>query len=144
MTTNFDAALAFRAKGYNVVPQAAVDKKYPAVKWKGLHDRRAERDELARWEHLFKNSVGFITGAISGVIVTESDGPESETSPYLSDVALIDIGTVSTVLGRSKASIWRDLWNDHLAAPVKIGHCTRWRLGDARGVLKGGRSVDCA
>ena len=78
MTTNFDAALAFRAKGYNVVPQAAVDKKYPAVKWKGLQDRPAEPGELERWKHLFENGVGFITGAISGVIVIESDGPEGE------------------------------------------------------------------
>ena len=78
MTTNFDAALAFHAKGYNVVPQAAVDKKHPAVKWKGLQDRLAEPDELEGWKHLFEKGVGFITGAISGVIVIESDGPEGE------------------------------------------------------------------
>jgi hypothetical protein len=78
MTTNFDAALAFRAKGYNVVPQAAVDKKHPAVKWKVLQDRLADQAELEGWKHLFENGVGFITGAISGVIVIESDGPEGE------------------------------------------------------------------
>jgi hypothetical protein len=70
MTTNFDAALAFRDKGYNVVPQAAIDKKYPAVKWKGLQDRLAEPGELEEWKHLFENGVGFITGGIGGVIVT--------------------------------------------------------------------------
>jgi Bifunctional DNA primase/polymerase, N-terminal len=78
MTTNFDAALAFHTKGYNVVPQAAVDKKYPAVKWKGLQDRLTQPDELEGWKHLFVNGVGFITGAVSGVIVIESDGPEGE------------------------------------------------------------------
>jgi Domain of unknown function (DUF927)/Bifunctional DNA primase/polymerase, N-terminal/Primase C terminal 2 (PriCT-2) len=79
MTTNFDAALAFRAKGYNVVPQAAVDKKFPAVKWKGLQDRLTEPDELEGWKHLFENGVGFITGAISGVVVIETDGLAGET-----------------------------------------------------------------
>ena len=78
MTTNFEAALDFRAKGYNVVPQSAVDKKHPAVRWKGLQDRLAEQGELEGWKHLFENGVGFITGAVSGVIVIESDGPEGE------------------------------------------------------------------
>ena len=78
MTTNFDAALAFHAKGYNVVPQAAVDKKYPGVKWKGLQNRLMEQEELEGWEQLFENGVGFITGAVSGIIVIESDGPEGE------------------------------------------------------------------
>ena len=36
------------------------------------------QDELEGWKHLFENGVGFITGAISGVIVIESDGPEGE------------------------------------------------------------------
>jgi D5 N terminal like/Bifunctional DNA primase/polymerase, N-terminal/Primase C terminal 2 (PriCT-2) len=43
-----------------------------------LQDRLAGPDELEGWEHLFENGVGFITGAISGVIVIESDGPEGE------------------------------------------------------------------
>ena len=77
--SNFSAALAFHAKGYNVVPQAAVDKKYPAVKWKGFQDRLVERDELESWKHLFVNGVGFITGAISGVVVIETDGLAGET-----------------------------------------------------------------
>jgi hypothetical protein len=76
--SNFSAALAFHAKGYNVVPQAAVDKKHPAVKWKGFQDRLVERDELDGWKHLFENGVGFVTGAMSGVIVIESDGPGGE------------------------------------------------------------------
>ena len=76
--SNFSAALEWARKGYNVVPQAAVDKKYPAVKWKGLQDRLTQPDELEGWKHLFVNGVGFITGAVSGVIVIESDGPEGE------------------------------------------------------------------
>ena len=76
--SNFSAALEWARKGYNVVPQAAVDKKYPAVKWKGLQDRLTEPDELQGWKHLFVNGVGFITGAVSGIIVIESDGPEGE------------------------------------------------------------------
>jgi hypothetical protein len=139
----YQAALARYAAGYNVVPYDPINK-HPTVTWKELQDRRVTQKELAQWKSRFSKSVGFITGAINSVIVIESDGPEGERSPFLSDVALIDIGAVSAVLGRSKASIWRDVGNGRLAAPVKAGHSTCWRLGDARGVLKGGRNVDCA
>ena len=78
MTVNFEAALGWARKGYNVVPQAAVDKKYPGVKWKALQGRRATDAELVSWQPLFENGVGFITGPVSGIIVIESDGPEGE------------------------------------------------------------------
>ena len=79
MTTNFDAALAFRAKGYNVVPRAAVDKKHPAVKWKPYQVEFAEQADVEGWKRLFENGVGFITGAVSGIIVIETDGLAGET-----------------------------------------------------------------
>jgi putative DNA primase/helicase len=76
---NYMAALAWLKKGYNVVPQKAVDKKHPGVKWAHLQNQRVTKDELLDWYPMFANGVGFITGAISGFIVIESDGPEGET-----------------------------------------------------------------
>ena len=45
MTTNFDAALEWRGKGYNVVPQKAVDIKHPGVKWKPIQARLVTPEE---------------------------------------------------------------------------------------------------
>ena len=79
MTTNFDAALEWRGKGYNVVPQKAVDIKHPGVKWKPIQARLVTPEEMASWRPMFDNGVGLITGAISGVIVIETDGLAGET-----------------------------------------------------------------
>ena len=77
--SNFRAALEWARKGYNVVPQKGLDIKHPGVRWKELQGRRATQDELAQWRHMFSNGVGFITGAISGVVVIETDGLAGET-----------------------------------------------------------------
>lgn len=51
----------------------------------------------------------------------------------LPDDALVEIGIVSIVLGRSPASIWRDVAAGRLAKPVRVGlRSTRWRIGDLR------------
>lgn len=60
-----------------------------------------------------------------------------ETFPFLPDEALIGVHVVSALLGRSKASIWRDVERGRLASPVKVGHSTRWRVGDVRAALAG-------
>lgn len=75
---NYRAALDWRAKGYNVVPQKVGGVKHPAVRWKELQTKRVTEDDLHRWRPKFANGVGFITGDISGVTVIESDGAEGE------------------------------------------------------------------
>jgi predicted DNA-binding transcriptional regulator AlpA len=60
-----------------------------------------------------------------------------DTFPLLPDAALVDIRVVSALLARSKASIWRDVGRGRLASPVKMGHSTRWRVGDVRAALAG-------
>lgn len=61
-----------------------------------------------------------------------------EQFPYLPDDALIEIRVVSALLGRSSASIWRDVAHGRLAQPRRIGaHSTRWRAGDVRLALRG-------
>jgi predicted DNA-binding transcriptional regulator AlpA len=57
----------------------------------------------------------------------------------LPDDALIDIRELSILLHRSPSSIWRDLPKGLLPKPIKVGHSTRWRAGDARAVMKGGQ-----
>jgi uncharacterized protein (DUF927 family) len=74
----YEAALSWARRGYNVVPQKAVDKKHPGVEWRALLDRRVTPEELKSWRPMFDKGVGFITGGISGVIIIESDGPEGE------------------------------------------------------------------
>jgi len=71
---NYRAAVDWRSKGYNVVPQKAPDKKHPGVEWKHLQDRLVTDAELVSLRRMFANGLGFITGAISGVVVVESDG----------------------------------------------------------------------
>jgi hypothetical protein len=74
---NYKAAIVWRERGYNVVPQKAINLKRPGVTWKPYQDRRVTRAEMQRWD--FANGVGFITGAVSGAIVIESDGLAGET-----------------------------------------------------------------
>jgi predicted DNA-binding transcriptional regulator AlpA len=60
-----------------------------------------------------------------------------ETFPLLPDEALIEIRTVSALLGRSRASIWRDVAAGRLVAPVKVGGSTRWPVGGVRAAMVG-------
>lgn len=62
-----------------------------------------------------------------------------ETFPFLPDAALIDVRVVSALLGRSTASVWRDVAQGRLSPPVHVGaRSTRWRVGDVRAALNGG------
>jgi predicted DNA-binding transcriptional regulator AlpA len=61
-----------------------------------------------------------------------------EIFPSLPDDALIEIRVVCALIGRSPASIYRDVAAGRLAQPVKVGSSTRWRAGGVRAALKGG------
>lgn len=51
----------------------------------------------------------------------------------LPDSAMVDVKTVSAVLGRSPSSIWRDARTGKLPAPIKTGPaCTRWNVAALR------------
>jgi hypothetical protein len=73
----FPAALIWLEQGFNVVPHDH-DDKHPSVNWKELQRNRVTEKDLREWFWKFANGVGFITGAISGVIVIDTDGPEGE------------------------------------------------------------------
>ena len=55
------------------------------------------------------------------------------------DQALLSAREVSTLSGRSRTSLWRDVMRGSLADPVKIGsHAVKWRVRDVRLFLNGG------
>jgi predicted DNA-binding transcriptional regulator AlpA len=57
----------------------------------------------------------------------------------LPDSALMNVGEVSLLSGKSIATLWRDVQAERIAHPIKIGpNSTRWRVGDVRRFLKGG------
>lgn len=57
----------------------------------------------------------------------------------LPDEALVEIGIVTIVRGRSPASIWRDVAAGRLAKPLRVGlRSTRWRVRDVRRADKEG------
>jgi hypothetical protein len=65
MTSNYESALAWARRGYNVVPQAASGKKHPDVKWKDLQTRPVAEAELAQWESMFANGGAHRWSALS-------------------------------------------------------------------------------
>lgn len=52
----------------------------------------------------------------------------------LPDAALsLSVRDVALLLGRSTSSVWRDVRQSRLPAPIKIGPaCTRWNVGAIR------------
>ena len=48
---------------------------------------------------------------------------------------LVDIKTVSEVLCRSRASIYRDIERGDFPAPIKLGHSSRWRMSDLNNII---------
>lgn len=56
----------------------------------------------------------------------------------LPDEAQLSADEIKILSGRSRTSIWRDVRNGHLPAPVHIaGNAARWRAVDVRTYLKG-------
>lgn len=52
--------------------------------------------------------------------------------------ALVSAKELSTLSGRSRASIWRDVQAGRLPKPIAIGpQARRWRIEDVRTYLKG-------
>jgi predicted DNA-binding transcriptional regulator AlpA len=60
-----------------------------------------------------------------------------ETFPFLPNEARVEIRVLCALFGRSRPSIWRDVAAGRLPAPGKMGHSTRWRVGDVRAALEG-------
>jgi len=56
--------------------------------------------------------------------------------------ALVDDWTVSVLLGRSRASVWRDVEQGRLKPPIHVGaRSTRWRVSDVRMAMAGAKAA---
>jgi hypothetical protein len=74
--TLLNDAIEYAELGFSVVPVRRKEK-FPHVKWTDFQERRATEEELeAWWEQWPDANVGFITGAISNVVVIDADTPE--------------------------------------------------------------------
>jgi hypothetical protein len=73
----YEAALGYHAAGFNVIPLVHQTKR-SAVKYAALHHSHQTRAEVAMMMLLFAGGVAIVTGAISGVIVVDTDGPEGD------------------------------------------------------------------
>lgn len=62
-----------------------------------------------------------------------------ESLANLPSDALISAKEISLLVGRSRASLWRDVQAGRLPRPIAIGPQTRrWRITDVRAYLNGG------
>jgi uncharacterized protein (DUF927 family) len=79
MSTNniHQAATAYAMRGFSVIPLKPKDKRPDLKSWDPYKTQHASWDEIDRWFRVPKN-IGIVTGAISGIIVLDIDGPDGD------------------------------------------------------------------
>jgi len=50
---------------------------------------------------------------------------------------LVDADEAAALLSMGKSTLWREVRNKNVPAPVKIGSLTRWRVADLRRCAEG-------
>lgn len=75
--THLEVAMAYRDRGWSVIPQVPGTKQ-PHVKWKPLQERLPTEAELSDWWGLWPDAgIALIAGPLSGVLVVDVDGVEA-------------------------------------------------------------------
>ncbi len=73
-----DAALRYAASGWSVIP-IAPRAKTPLIPWTPHQQQRATPEQItAWWTRWMHANVGIVTGAVSGLVVVDLDGPEGQ------------------------------------------------------------------
>ncbi len=68
-----EAALAYRSRGWSVVPVRPADKR-PAVPWQAYQEQRAHEDEIRGWFKRWPDAnLAIVTGRLSGLVVLDVD-----------------------------------------------------------------------
>jgi len=82
-TTNYtilDYALSYANRGWSVIPLLPRSKK-PAIPWEAYQREHASEEQIRRWwQDNPAYNVGVVTGAVSGLVVLDLDGPEGSES----------------------------------------------------------------
>lgn len=77
---SIEDALYYAKQGFSVIPIAAGGKK-PLIDWKPYQQARADEELIRSWWTDWPDAnVGIVTGAVSGLIVLDIDGPEGAES----------------------------------------------------------------
>jgi uncharacterized protein (DUF927 family) len=71
------AATMYRMRGFSVIPLRSKDKRPTIPSWDPYKTTRASWEEIERWFSIPKN-IGIVTGAVSGIVVLDIDGPDGE------------------------------------------------------------------
>ena len=94
------AALAYEAKGFSVIPLKPKDKIPLIPSWTPYQISRADREQIGQWWRTWPDAnIGIVTGDISGICVIDCDSPEAATAlkPTLGDMA--DVAVAATGKG---------------------------------------------
>ena len=67
----------YLALGWSVIPLGR-DKR-PLIRWEAYQQRHPTPEELVEWRRRFPGAnIGIVTGAVSGLVVLDEDGPEAQ------------------------------------------------------------------
>lgn len=75
-----ESALSYHRMGIGVIPLKPRDKR-PLIEWETYQKSRPTEEKIRAWWTMWPDAnIGVITGAVSGVVVLDADGAESEES----------------------------------------------------------------